>query len=170
MNLQQTLCLTLLAACVVFAGCNQPAATENSNAANEPGTHVHADGTVHKNHEPEAGHSHSNAPHGGTVVDWGGGKYHLEFLVDHPKQTATVYVLGPNVKEDVAIAAETMQVALKDPAVEFTLSAQPQDSDAAGQSSCFVGQHEALAVVQHFEGTIHGVIGETPYSGDFIEK
>lgn len=171
MNTHPILCLTLFSVCIALTGCNQPDATKHAADSHAPGTHVHADGTVHANHGPgESGHSHDNPPHGGTILDWGGGKYHLELLVDHGNQKATVYVLGPDVKNDLPIDAGTIQVALKDPVVEFTLSAQPQDGDPQGKSSLFVGQHEALAAEQQFEGTIHGTIGGTPYSGDFMEK
>ncbi len=30
----------------------------------------------------------------GTLADWGGGKYHIEFTVDHGKKETVVYVLG----------------------------------------------------------------------------
>ncbi|MCO8123365.1 hypothetical protein NHH03_16565 [Stieleria sp. TO1_6] len=38
-----------------------------------------------------AGHGHRAGPHDGTIADWGGGKYHVEFTVDHGKTQATAY-------------------------------------------------------------------------------
>ena len=163
----------VLLATMICCGCNEPAATRQSNNAVKPapGTHVHADGTVHANHStPDQGHSHDNPPHGGTVLDWGGGKYHLEFVVDHTKQQVTVYVLGSNVKENLAVEAESIELALENPQVGFTLKADPLEGEPAGKSSRFVGTHPDLASPQKLAGTIHGVLSGTPYSGKFQQK
>lgn len=163
----------LIAACICLFGSGCDPTTEphadHDTESHPPGTHVHADGTVHTNHSDDGGHSHDNPPHGGTILDWGGGKYHLEFLVNHREKKATVYILGSNAKDDFAIEAESIQVALNDPAVEFTLNATPQDSDSAGKSSRFVGHDDALENDQDLSGTIFGTIGDTPYSGEFKE-
>ena len=42
-------------------------------------------------HPGDHGHSHGAGPHDGTLADWGGGKYHVEFTVDH----ATSHGLHP---------------------------------------------------------------------------
>jgi hypothetical protein len=55
---------------------------------------------------PEAeSHVHGTGPHGGTIADWGGGKMHIEFTVNHDKQEATVYILGKDEKTATPIAA-----------------------------------------------------------------
>jgi hypothetical protein len=33
--------------------------------------------------------AHGAGPHEGAVADWGGGKFHVEFTVDHDKKEAT---------------------------------------------------------------------------------
>src|SRR4051794_15154853 len=68
------------------------------------------------------GHEHGTGPHGGTVADWGGGKYHVEFTVDHPKKEATVYILGSDEKTPVPIKAKDDQLLLsiKEPAFQVT--------------------------------------------------
>ena len=116
------------------------------------------------------GHGHGAGPHDGTLADWGGGKYHVEFTVDHDKQEATVYILGDDEKTPSPIAAEEIQLSITDPVMQVTLKAAPQASDAAGSASRFVGNHESLGVVQEYAGTITGVIDGTPYSGDFKEE
>src|SRR5437016_3990593 len=60
----------------------------------------------------KGGHTHGAGPHGGTVADWGGGKYHVEFTVDHPKQEATVYLLGEDEQTPVPIKAKDGQLLL----------------------------------------------------------
>jgi hypothetical protein len=119
-------------------------------------------------HPPHAGHG--TGPHEGTLADWGGGKYHVEFTVDHDKQEGTVYVLGDDEKTASPIKAEEIQLIINDPAMQVALKAAPQAGDPEGSASRFVGNHESLGVVQEYAGTISGVVDDTPYSGDFKEE
>lgn len=116
------------------------------------------------------GHSHGAGPHDGTIADWGGGKYHVEFTVDHDKQEATIYVLGGDEKTASPIPAEEIQLSIKDPPMQVALKASPQEGDPEGSASRFVGNDEGLGVVQEYEGTITGVVDDTPYSGNFKEE
>ena len=141
----------------VITGC-----TKSSETA-APKSDEHA-------HTGEHGHGHGAGPHDGTLADWGGGKYHVEFTVDHDKQQATVYILGDDEKTPTPIPAEEIQLSIAEPAMQVTMKASPQEGDAAGSSSRFVGTHESLGVVQEYAGTITGVIDGTPYSGDFKEE
>jgi len=161
----------LLCASFAFAsGCDSPVA-KKENAPAEPGTHVHADGTVHSdNHHHNDGHAHGPGPHGGTIADWGGGKYHVEFTVDHDKQQATVYVLATDEKTPVQIDAKEITLTIKEPSFTTTLAANPLGSEVLGGSSRFVGMHENLGVVMEYEGSMTGVIDETPYTGSFKEQ
>src|SRR5262245_31687758 len=52
--------------------------------------------------------AHGAGPHGGTVADWGGGKYHVEFNVDHKKQEARVYILGSDEKTPAPVKAKEL--------------------------------------------------------------
>ncbi|TWT95575.1 C40 family peptidase [Neorhodopirellula pilleata] len=158
---------------LTFCGCQEkamtppstPDAPAHSDDAHSEDAHVHADGSEHAAHG-----AHGAGPHDGTVADWGGGKYHVEFTVDHDKQEGTVYVLGADEKSPVPIDAESIDLSISDPVMQVTLTAAPQDSDPEGKSSRFVGTHEKLGVVQEYAGTIVGVIDGTPYSGDFKEE
>lgn len=160
--------LSLAVPVCVFSlgGCNQKAAIDNqqSKVDNSMG-HVHADGTEHAPHG-----GHGAGPHGGTVVDWGGGKYHVEFTVDHDKQEGTVYVLGSDEKSPVPIDAQSIDLSINEPVMQVSLKAAPQSSDPAGKASRFTGNNKSLGVVQEYAGTIAGVIDGTPYSGDFKEE
>lgn len=120
--------------------------------------------------QPAAHAGHGNGPHGGTLADWGGGKYHVEFTVDHDKQEATVYVLGDDEKSRSPIKAEEIQLGIADPVMQVALKATPQAGDPAGTASRFVGSHPSLGVVQEYAGTITGVVDGTPYTGDFKEE
>ncbi|WP_235908553.1 hypothetical protein [Roseiconus nitratireducens] len=104
------------------------------------------------------------------MADWGGGKFHVEFTVDHDQQQATVYILGPDETSPVPIEAETIELSITDPVMQVTLNASPQAGDPEGKASRFVGNHEKLGVVQEYAGTMSGVVDGTPYSGDFTEE
>jgi hypothetical protein len=118
----------------------------------------------------DEGHSHGAGPHGGVVADWGGGAYHLEFIVDHNKKTATVYVLGSDAQTIKPIKADKITLSIDDPAFQVDLAAQPQEGEASGESSRFVGEHDNLAVVREFSGSITGELSGTPYAADFAEE
>src|SRR5688572_8775060 len=119
----------------------------------------------------KAVHGHGAGPHDGTVADWGGGKYHVEFTVDHGKQETVVYVLGADEKTAAPIKAKDgkLLLSIKQPAFQVELQADPQTGETGGASSRFVGKHEKLGVVQEFAGTISGETEGTPYVGDFKE-
>tara|TARA_R110002073_G_scaffold154858_8_gene310080 strand:+ start:3144 stop:4049 length:906 start_codon:yes stop_codon:yes gene_type:complete len=170
MKLSVTTCSLVLSGLLGFTGCKKETATPIAPTApaapsSEEGGHVHADGTVHAAHG-----GHAAGPHDGTVVDWGGGKYHVEFTVDHDKQEGTIYILGSDEKSPVPIDTESIDLSINDPVMQVSLKAAPQKSDPAGKASRFVGNHKSLGVVQEYAGTISGVIDGTPYSGDFTEE
>jgi hypothetical protein len=117
-------------------------------------------------------HVHGMGPHGGTIADWGGGKYHIEFTVNHEKQEATVYILGKDEKTPTPIAAKDgkIMLSIKEPAFQVELKAAPQKDDPPGKASAFTGKHEKLGKEQEFAGTVTGEIDGTPFTGDFKEE
>ena len=159
----------VIAVMTVMVGCDSrnPSSGNDGNSS-QSGEHTHSDGTVHKSHAVE-GHAHGEGPHGGTIVDWGGGKFHVEFTVSHDKQEATVYVLGSDEKTATSIDAAEITLAIKDPSFQVALKPSPQDGDSEGKSSRFVGNHANLGIVREYEGSLSGVVDETPYSGNFKE-
>lgn len=146
-----------------FTGCDQPANTHK----NGPNSGLSAQAHEHSEH----GHSHGAGPHSGTLADWGGGKYHVEFTVDHPSQEATIYILGGDEKTPTPIKAAEGKVLLtiKQPAFQVELLAQPLPGETLEACSRFVGKHEGLGTVQEFSGTISAEIEGTPYAADFSE-
>lgn len=125
-----------------------------------------------KDSAQEHGHDHPDhgaGPHGGTLVDWGGGAYHVEFTVDHDKKETMVYLLGSDEKSPAPIKAEKIHLVIDDPMTELDLTAQPLEGEAKGMSSRFVGTHDTLGIVREFSGTISGEIEGTPYTKDFKE-
>ena len=152
-------------------GCGDQSAPQQAQQSSEStyAEHGHDHGPRGHDHG-EGGHGHAAGPHGGTVADWGGGKYHVEFTVDHGKQEATVYILGSDEKTPEPIAAESVLLTIKDPQLQTDLMPAPLEGEGDGKSSRFVGTHAGLATVKEYEGTISGVIGETPYAGKFKEE
>lgn len=126
--------------------------------------------TPAKSDADDQGHSHGAGPHGGTLTDWGGGAYHVEFTVDHANKEATVYIIGGDAKSPQPIKADKIQLTINDPMTELELVAKPLEGEAAGTSSRFVGTHDTIGIVKEFAGTISGEIDGTPYTGDFKEE
>jgi hypothetical protein len=155
---------------VIAAGCT-PAPTTPPPKAN-PAATAKTDHDHPHPHKSDGAHTHGAGPHEGTVADWGGGKYHVEFTVDHEKQEATVYVLGSDEKTPAPIktADGKLLLTIKQPAFQVELISQPLDGESDDKSSRFVGKNEKLGVVQEFAGTISGEVEGTPYAGDFKEE
>lgn len=125
----------------------------------------------------EEGHGHPHSghgagPHDGTLADWGGGKYHVEFTVDHDKKEATVYVLGGDEKTPAPIKTSDgkLLLTINEPATQVELLASPLDGEPDGLSSRFVGTHETLGIVREFSGSMSAEVDGTPYAGDFKEE
>lgn len=115
-------------------------------------------------------HSHGAGPNGGALADWGGGKFHVEFTVDHDKKESVVYVLGGDEKTPAPVKADKLLLSIKDPEFQVELAADPLDGEAEGMSSRFVGTHDNLGIVQEFAGSISGEVDGTPYVGEFKEE
>ncbi|MBC7968271.1 MAG: hypothetical protein H7Z17_20385 [Fuerstia sp.] len=149
------------------AGCQEQGTTETATstpAATAAAEHGHAEG------EGEHGHGHGTGPHDGTLADWGGGKYHVEFTVSHDEQEATVYVLGSDEKSPTPIKTDKISLTIGDPEIQADLLPVPLKGETDGLSSRFVGKHKNLGIVQEYAGTISAEIEGTPYTGDFKEE
>lgn len=165
-----------------FIGCDNGDANRLKTGKTSGDAHDHTHGHDGHDHSHDGhshstdshdhktvGHAHAAGPHGGTVIDWGGGKYHVEFVVDHEKKQATAYIFGSDEKTPVAIGSENVELSIVEPAFQVTLMPQSQESDPAGAASRFAGSHENLAENRKYFGTLTALIDGTPYSGDFKE-
>ena len=163
MNLFSFASMATLSAVAFVAGCNPtpppPAGTPAPTATPAPAP---SEAPKHA--------AHGAGPHEGAVADWGGGKYHVEFTVDHGKQEATVYVLGSDEKTATPVKADKLLLSISDPKFQVDLNAAPLEGEKGGVASRFVGKHENLGKVQEFAGTISGEVDGTPYAGDFKEE
>lgn len=168
---QLPMLLLCVATLLFIAGCNDEA-NKDSGGADDHG-HSHEEGADHSHEDgdhSQEGHAHAPGPHGGAITDWGGGKFHVEFTVDHDKQEATAYVYGTDEKTPSPIAAEEITLTIKEPSFTTSLKAAPQENDPEGKATRFVGTHESLGKVQEFEGSMSALVEGTPYSGNFHEE
>lgn len=163
------LSLTTASLCLGLAGCNN---SPPSTTAPKPAAQSAKPAGDHKDdHQGDHKHSgHGAGPHDGTLADWGGGKFHVEFTVDHDKQEATVYILGDDEKTATPIKAETLLLSISQPRFQVELTPAPLEGESDGLCSRFVGMHKNLGVVQEFEGTISAEVDGTPFAGDFKEE
>ncbi|MHC4879854.1 MAG: hypothetical protein ACYTGL_25660 [Planctomycetota bacterium] len=163
-----TLAITFMIGC--GGGDNTPSQPSDTQASNSPDAsehgHPHGDGGT--DHSVK-GHSHGAGPHDGTVADWGGGKFHVEFTVDHDKKESVVYILGSDEKTPVPIKASSVLLSINEPEFQVELVPQPLDGKEDGTSSRFVGTHDNLGIVQEFAGTMSAEVDGTPYVGEFEE-
>lgn len=152
-------CVLIMVGLGVVLGCG-----------NRQGRPPRAGNTAEKKGDEEEDHSHGAGPHGGTVADWGGGKYHVEFCLDHAKKEATVYLLKANAKTPAPIKTDKLLLSIALPAFQVELKARPLENDPQGTASRFVGGHENFAKEQEFAGTISGEINGKGYAGEFLHK
>jgi len=160
--------VAILASAIYAVGCSQapaPAKAAAKAAAAKASDHGHSH--AHDHH-----HDHGAGPHDGTLADWGGGKYHVEFTVDHDEKEAVIYVLGSDEKTaaPVKTADGKLLLTIREPAFQVELAARPLAGEGDGTSSCYGGTHESLGIVREFAGTISGVVDGTPFAGEFAEQ
>jgi hypothetical protein len=157
--------VAILTTAISSVGCSQapaPPKAPAKPAAAKASDHGHS-------HDD---HHHGAGPHDGTLADWGGGKYHVEFTVDHDKKEAVIYVLGSDEKTPAPVktAEGKLLLTIREPAFQVELAARPLAGEAGGVSSCYGGTHESLGIVKEFAGTISGEVDGTPFAGEFAEE
>ncbi len=165
------LATAFLATCILSltTGCQEGAAPDAAAPTTPAATAAAEHGHEHGEGEGEHAHGHGAGPHDGTLADWGGGKYHVEFTVNHDKQAATVYVLGSDEKSPSPIKIEKILLSIGSPELQADLLPVPLEGETDGLSSRFVGKHEKLGIVQEYAGTMTAEIEGTPYTGEFKE-
>ena len=121
-------------------------------------------------HEHEVGETRGPGPHGGTMVEWGGGAFLVELIIDQTNKEATVYIFGNDGKTPMPIGSKSIVIAIREPSFALDLTPKPLGSEILGNASRFVGTHESLEKGRKLRGAISGVIGNTPYSGNFAQE
>ena len=76
MHCRMFFCVVTLVALAVSSGCKPKVSTTDDTTSSSS--------TASSSSSEKPAHSaHGAGLHGGTITDWGGGKYHVEFTVDH---------------------------------------------------------------------------------------
>lgn len=159
--------VAILTTAISSMGCSQAPAPPKA-----PAKPAAAKASDHGHSHDDDHHAHGAGPHDGTLADWGGGKYHVEFTVDHDKKEAVIYVLGSDEKTPAPVktADGKLLLTIREPAFQVELAARPLAGESGAVSSCYAGTHESLGIVREFAGTISGEVDGTPFAGDFAEE
>jgi hypothetical protein len=161
----------IVAVAILASGCGQPPTPPAPTAAAKP---KQARTTKDHDHGHDGGghHGHGAGPHDGTLADWGGGKFHVEFTVDHDKKETVIYVLGSDEKSAAPVKTldGKLLLTIKEPAFQVELVARPLAGEVDGKASCYGGTHQSLGIVREFAGTISGEVDGVPYAGEFAEE
>jgi hypothetical protein len=153
--------LVLLTAALAFAaGCG--------GGRQAPDAKPPAEGKKEKKKSHEHNHP-DHGPHGGPLVEWGDGDYHVEVTADRAKGEVTVYILSDDAETAEPIKADKVQLTNKDPAFQVDLKPAPLPGDPPGTASRFTGPLPESARGRRLSGTVTGVVGGKPYAGDFRE-
>ena len=140
-------------------GCtNQPANAPTADKAGSPA--VEAD--AHAHDHPSVG------PHDGSLVELGNHEYHIE--VTHDATSVTLYVLDGHAKQVVPIDTSEVTINLMQAGApkQFTLPANPDSSDPAGESSRFtLADADLVALLDDHDAapSVSLTIDGTPYTG-----
>ena len=147
MNFARTIAI-LAIMCFAVAGCEQPKA-----ASSDEGTHVHADGTVHKNHYPAHGngHSHEDNAHPPTGPNNGhlfafDSDFQGEWAIYKANDLVRLYILDATGNESVPVKATVIVTREKDGS-EFELD--PENPDDEGKTAVYVLENSELSIAMH---------------------
>lgn len=106
---------------------------------------------------PEGEHGHKPGAHGGTIVSIGLDSYHAEAIVEKGGRLRLL-MLGKDESRIQEVEAQTLTAYVKAAgdaeAAPIELSAVPQEGDAAGKTSQFVGQLPENVIAREIEVTI----------------
>jgi hypothetical protein len=100
-------------------------------------------------------------PHGGTVVEFGDGIYHLELLPDPTEGTLTAWFLDSELEEYIRAGAPSFAMVARIGDQDETLVFKPVASPATGETVTDTSQYEAradwLKTAKDFDATLKGL-------------
>jgi len=146
-------------AVISFVGCNQPVATKTPAASPEvkAATVAMTKPTAEAAAVGEQEHPHVPGAHGGIIIPIGSDSYHAEAVIEKDG-TFRLLMLGADetrIQEvDVQLVKAYVKVAGESDATPIDMKATPQDGDADGKTSQFVGKLPEAAVGNAVDVTI----------------
>ena len=144
-----------VSALIALVGCNQPSPTMNTTP------NPKADGMVvapkPENNKPDEEHPHVPGAHGGIVIPIGSDSYHAEAVIEKNGQFRLL-MLGADetrIQEvDVQSVKAFIKAAGETDASPIEMKSVPQEGDASGKTSQFVGQLPESAIGKAIDVTI----------------
>src|SRR5258708_3739977 len=97
-------------------------------------------------------HAHGAGPHKGVVFDIAGGAYHGEFVANHGKKEATVWILGADEKTPARIKADKVRLVVSNTNPKIEIDLLPTDKGADGSASTFTGTNDGFGVEMEYKG------------------
>jgi hypothetical protein len=143
--------LVLAGAVLAAGGCNPPGQGKKGGGAHDHG---------------------ETGPHDGLLIELGNDEYHAEFLPDHAKKQATVWILDKKAKNPVPVKASTVSLTITNvtPPLKVALKAEPEKGETPEMASRYVGTDDKFGVEMEFKGTVSVEINGKQYTQDFEEK
>jgi hypothetical protein len=152
------ICAASLLLPILLCGC--PAGDEFETVTTE-------DAEQAESHVDEHHHDHE-APHGGHLIELGDHQYNAEVVLEgDPKQLA-VYLYDAHAENAVSIESQPLTF-VPEEGEPISLEPQPQEGDAEGQSSRFVGSGagvEGLSDLEALHGSLTVTIEGTEFTGN----
>lgn len=132
----------LTALVLAVAGCGAPSDQSGVDAIDDANAPIVMDEMPPMFEDADAHAEHG--PHGGELVELGKEAFHAEVV--HGEEEIALYVLDGSATKMVPIPADKLVVSLKHAGEvkSFELSAKPDESDVAGQTSRFVSTDQQL--------------------------
>lgn len=154
--------IAVVASAVFVAGCNPPAqiSKETSSSPATPSASGNPSGSGNSSasgNSLEQEHPHVSGAHGGIVVPIGSDSYHAEAVIEKDGifRLLTLGADETRIQEvDVQLIKAYVKAAGESDATPIDMKAVPQEGDADGKTSQFVGQLPAAAIGKAIDVTI----------------
>lgn len=155
----------IVAVALIVVGCRpsidkEPKEGQSKAEGAAPSSEKASDAVVKAAAGTEDGHGHKAGAHGGIIVPLGRDSYHAEAVIDSAG-AVRLYTLGQDESRVIDVERQTLKGFIKgagdvdSEAIEFEPS--PQDGDAEGKTSLFVGQLPQKYIGREIDVTIPNI-------------
>ncbi len=153
-------CSLLLSAIILVSGCADRSSTSATSSPTST-TVVPASATTATPAANSEEHGHKAGAHGGIMVSLGRDSYHAEAVFEKGG-VLRLYTLGKEESRVIDVEKQTLKGFVKaegeSEAEQFTLESEPQDGDAEGRTSQFVGTLPKGLWGQNLDVTVPNIV------------
>lgn len=153
-------CSLLLSAIILVSGCADRSSTSATSSPTST-TVVPASATTATPAANSEEHGHKANAHGGIMVSLGRDSYHAEAVFEKGG-VLRLYTLGKEESRVIDVEKQTLKGFVKaegeSEAEQFTLESEPQDGDAEGRTSQFVGTLPKGLWGQNLDVTVPNIV------------